>query len=416
MSFWRIVLRSLQQHHFSSILAIISMALGIALLVAVYSLKEQTHRTFTQIGVGVDAILGPKGSPLQIVLNALYHLEDMPGKIKWTYFKEVQRDPIVLEAIPFCVGHSYGGFRVNAIDPKVLTEFEYLPGKRFSFSEPEGGKGRSFRAPDEAVAGWVAAKTLGLKVGDQFSPVCGVHEDDPVHEKDVLRIVGILAPTGTPYDRALYIPLETFYTLGGHPPETIAMAKREEYREISGAYLKIKRIRGGALHPGLQGLKFAVNQSERNQLIIPNEVLPRLFDIIGWVDRVLLAIAGILTILSALFLFFSLISALRERRRDLALLRSLGASRKTVMGLMLAEALLISFLGGLSGLLLGHGLIGLGAKWIKIETGVDFSALYLSGADWLVLPGALLLGFLAGLVPGIQAYRLGILKNLSPIS
>jgi len=416
MTFCQIVLRSLQQHRFSSILAIVSMALGVALLVAVYSLKEQTQKTFTQIGLGVDAIVGPKGSPLQIVLNAIYHLEDMPGKIKWTYFKELEKDPLVVEAIPFCVGHSYRGFRVNAIDRRFLTEFEYLPGKRFSFSEPEGGKGRPFNANDEAVAGWVVAKTLALKVGDQFNPVCGVLEGDPVHEKDALGIVGILAPTGTSHDRAIYIPLEAFYTLAGHPPETLAMAEREEYREISGAYLKIKRIRGGALHPGIQGLKFAINQSDRDQLVIPHEVLPRLFDIIGWVDRVLLAIAGFLTVLSALFLFFALTSALRERRRDLALLRSLGASRKTVMGLMLAEAFLISFLGGLLGLLLGHGLIGFGAHLIKAETGVAFSAAYLSRADWFVLPGVLLLGLLAGLVPGIQAYRLGILKNLSPIS
>ncbi len=416
MNIGKIIIRSLRQHLFSSMLALISMALGIALLVAVYSLKEQTHKTFTQTGLGVDAILAPKGSPLQIVLNAIYHLEDMPGKVKWTYFKEVQKDPLVLEAIPFCVGHSYKGFRVNAIDKKFLTDFEYLPGKKFSFATQEGGQGRAFGGLDEAVAGWEAAKSLGMMLGDQFNPVCGVREGDPIHEKDTLRIVGIIAPTGTPYDRAFYIPLEAFYTLSGHPPETIAMAQNEEDREISGAYIKIRRIRGGALHPGIQGLKFAINQSDRNQLVIPNEILPRLFEIIGWVDQVLLAMAGIMTILSAFFLFFSLISALNERRRDLALLRILGASRKTVMGLLLAEGMLISFLGSILGLLLGHGLISVGANFIKVKTGVTFTATYLSLADWFVIPGGILLGLLASLVPGIQAYRLGALKNLSSFS
>jgi putative ABC transport system permease protein len=392
------------------------MAIGMALLVAVYSLKEQTHHTFTQVGLGVDAILGPKGSPLQIVLNALYHLEDMPGKIKWTYFKDLEKDPLVLQAIPFCVGHSYRGFRVNAIDRRFLTEFEYLPGKILSFDPKAGGQGRTFQGRQEAVAGWAAAKSLGLRMGDEFHPVCGVQEGDPVHEKDRLQFVGILAPTGTPHDRAIYIPLETFYELSGHPPETVVMAERYEYREISGAYLKIKRIRGGAVHPGIQGLKFAVNQSDWNQIVIPSEVLPRLFNIIGWVDRVLLVIAGILTVFSALFLFFSLLSALRERKRDLALLRSLGATRKTVMGLVLSEALIISFLGGLMGLVLGHGLTAVGAFLIKVETGVGFTASYVSLADWLVLPGVLLLGLLAGLVPGLQAYRLGILQSLSPLS
>jgi putative ABC transport system permease protein len=340
----------------------------------------------------------------------------MPGKIKWSYFKEVEKHPLVVQAIPFAVGHSYGGFRVNAIDPRFLTEFEYLPGKRFSFSEQEGGQGRAFNAPTEAVAGWAAAKSLGLKVGDEFSPVCGVREWDPIHETDRLKFVGILAPTGTPHDRAIYIPLEAFYVLSGHPVETQKMARDLDYREVSGAYIKVKRIRGGALHPGIQDLKFTINQSERNQLVVPNEVMPRLFNIIGWVDRVLIAIAAILTVLSALFLFFSLLSALRERRRDLALFRALGATRRTVMGLVIFEALIISLLGGILGLLLGHGLIGVGAHFVKVETGVAFAAGYLSSTDWLILPGAALLGLLAGLLPGIQAYRLGVLKNLSPIS
>lgn len=416
MSFWKIVFKSLKHHRFSNGLAALSIAMGIALLVAVYSFKEQSHNTFTQVGLGVDAILGPKGSPLQIVLNAVYHLEDMPGKIKWTYFKDVEKERIVAQAIPFVVGHSYGGFRVNAIDDRFLTEFEYLPGKTFSFSQEDGGQGRPFKALNEAVAGWEATRQLNIRIGQTFSPVCGVQESGPVHEKDRLTFVGVLAPTGTPHDRAIYIPLEAFYGLEGHPQETALMAKQEEYREISGAYIKIKRIRGGAMHPGIQDLKFTINQSDRNQFVVPAEVMPRLHNIIGWVDRVLIAIAVILTALSALFLFFSLLSALREMRRDLALFRALGATRRTVMGLVVSEAMIISLLGGILGLALGHWLIAVGAEFIKVETGVGFTARYFSMIDWLVIPGAGLLGLLGGLVPGIQAYRLGVLENLSPVS
>jgi len=141
-----------------------------------------------------------------------------------------------------------------------------------------------------------------------------------------------------------------------------------------------------------------------------------LFHIIGWVDRVLIAIAVILTVLSALFLFFSLISALRERRTDLALFRALGATRKTVMGLVISEGLIISLLGGVLGLGLGHGIIQLGSHYIQVETGVNFTAAYLSAVDWIVLPGATALGLIAGLVPAIQAYRLGVLRNLSPVA
>jgi putative ABC transport system permease protein len=416
LSFWRIVLKTLKHHRFSNGLAATSIAMGIALLVAVYSLKEQSQNTFTQAGMGVDAILAPKGSPLQIVLNAIYHLEDMPGKIKWTNFQDVQNERIVSQAIPFVVGHSYGGVRVNAIDSRFLTEFEYMPGKTFSFSEEKDGKGRPFKKSDEAVAGWAAAKRLNIQLGQAFNPVCGVQESDPVHKAELITFVGIMAPTGTPHDRAIYIPIETFYGLTGHPQETVIMGKKEQYREISGAYLKIKRIRKGAIHPGIQNLKFTINQSDRNQLVVPAEVMPRLHNIIGWVDRVLIAIAMILTVLASLFLFFSLLQSLREMRRDLALFRALGATRKRVMGLVISEALIVSLFGGLLGLALGHWLIWLGAHFIKVETGVGFTAGYLSSADWLIIPGTALLGLFAGLVPGIQAYRLGVLQNLSSIS
>jgi putative ABC transport system permease protein len=416
VSFWRIVLKSLRQHWLSTALAAVSIALGVALLISVASLREQTHRNFTQEGLGADAVLGPKGSPLQIALNALYHLEEMPGKVKWTYYRKVLEQPIVESGIPFATGHSYAGFRVNAIDARFFTEFEYLPGRHFSFRSEDGGRGRAFQADDEAVAGSEAARELRLSIGQSFNPVCGVNAGDPVHAGDRLRFVGIMAPTGTPHDRAIYIPLKSFYLLGGHGDAVQAMAGSEEQREISGAYLRIRRIRGGAVHPGIQDLKYDIGQSSAAQLVIPAEVLPRLFSVIGWVDAVLLSIGALVTLLALLFLFVALLSALRERKRDLALLRCLGATRRTVFGLVLSEAAFISALGTVLGMALGHGIVAVGSQLIRVETGLRFSAGYISQADCYMLPAALALGLLAGLLPAVQAYRLGVLNNLAPVS
>ncbi len=416
MSFWRIIFNSIRQHIGSSILAVVSIWLGVALLIAVFSLREQTHKTFTEIGTGIDAVLGPKGSPLQIVLNAVYHLEEMPGKLKWTYMKEVEKSPIVVEAIPFCTGHSYAGYRVNAIDRRFLTDFEYMPGHKFSFAEKEGGQGRPFNDAKEAVAGWEVAKKLHIKLGQTFNPVCGVKSGDPIHVNDFIVFVGILAPTGTPHDRAIYFPLNTFYGLEGHGAATAKMASDEKYREISGAYLKIKRIRGGAMHPGVQDLKFGIDQSTEAQLVIPREVLPRLFSIIGWVDYVFIAVSFMVLALAGMFLFVALLSALRQRRRDMAIMRCLGATRRTVFGLVLSEALIICIIGGLLGLVFGHILVGIGAEQMKAETGIQFSGFYICTIDYLLLPALFVIGILTGLIPAIQAYRMGVLRNLLPIS
>ena len=412
MNFRFMVRRSLSQHRLSSWLAAASIAAGVALLAAVTSLREQTHRNFTQEGLGVDAVLGPKGSPLQIVLCALYHLEDMPGKVKWTYYQEVLEDSRVTGGIPFATGHSYAGFRVNAIDGRFFGGFQYLPGKRFSFDPAKGGRGRAFARKGEAVAGYEAARALGARLGDSFNPVCGVNDGDPVHANDSIAFVGVMAPTGTPHDRAIYIPLENFYALGGHGGDVAKMEEQLEHREISGAYLALRHVRGGAMHPGVQGLKYEINQSARAQLVIPAEELPRLFSIIGWADRVVLAISILVTALAGLFLFVSLASALKDRRRDLALLRCLGATRARVCGLVLAESCVMAVAGAAAGLLAGHGLVALGAYFIRTEIGLRFTAAHMGSADLWALPLAAALGLAAGLLPARQAYRLGVLENL----
>jgi putative ABC transport system permease protein len=340
----------------------------------------------------------------------------MPGRVPWTYYQAVKANEVVADGFAFITGHSFAGYRVNAVEMRFLSDFEYLPGHRFSVSPADGGSGRLFAGKNEAVAGSEVARALGLQLGQVFNPVCGVTAGDPVHVNDNIAFVGILAPTGTPHDRAIYIPLETFYTLEGHGESVASMVKDLNHREISGAYLKLQRIRGGAFNPGVQGLQYDINQSSKAQLVIPAEVMPRLFVIIGWVDQVLWAVGMMVALLAAAFLAFALVATLRERRRDLALLRALGAERTTIFGLVLAQALAISLAGAVVGWLAGHLLTGIGCQFVKSETGMGFSTWYWSSADVALLPAALILGTVAGLWPAVQAYRLGLLTTLKPQS
>lgn len=416
MGVLKLTWRSLQGHAMSTLAAVVSLALGISLMTVTVTIREQTHRRFTRIGLGVDAVVGPKGSPLQIVLNAVYHLEEMPGKIPWPLIEELRQHPVVAAVIPFCSGHSYAGLRVNAIDADFFRTFEIQPGRTLTFDPAAGGQGRPFASGpvDEAVAGWEAARQLGLKLGDTFNPTCGVNLGDPVHTSDTLRFVGIFARTGTPHDRAIYIPLERFYTLGGHGQETAQMAVDLEHREVSGALLSIRKIRGGLLHPGLRDLAFALNQNPAAQLVIPNEVLPRLFSIIGWVDQVMIGLAGLVVAMATLFLGVALLNALRERRREYALLRCLGASPGFVASLIQLEAGFTTAVGTVLGWIIGRGLVVIAVGLIKAETGVDFDAWSVSWFDVALLPAALLASVGIAAIPTWQAYRISPLENLLP--
>lgn len=418
MRLHNLVIKSLLQHLFSTLAAIISLALGVALMSSVIGLRDETHRQFTRVGIGVDAVLGPKGSPLQIVLNSIYHLEEMPGKVSWSLVTELASHPIVERVIPFCTGHSYAGVRVNAIASDYFDNFEIQPQKTLTFDSAGGGQGRAFsgNTEKEAVIGWEAAKALGIKLGDRFNPTCGVNLNDPVHKDDEFTFVGILARTGTPHDRAIYIPLDTFYALGGHGESTARMAADLSTREVSGAFVKIRRIRGGIMHPGIQDLKFLLKQNPEAQLVLPNEVLPSLFNIIGWVDHVLLGIALLIVALSSMFLFVAMLNAMRERRRDYALLRCLGARRRMVFGLVLSEAAFISFFGGIVGIAAGNLIFQVGAHLIKAESGVDLQIVGPGFKDLLILSGVMCMGLLTGLIPAIQAYRINVFEYLKPVS
>ncbi len=405
----RLVFAGLRQHAGSSALAAAAVALAVALMLAVTALREEAQRQFTQTGQGVDAVLGPKGSPLQIVLNALHHLEEMPGRIPWTIYQEVRADPVVADGFAFISGHSYAGFRVNAVEARFLSDFRYRAEQHFTFAA-----GRAFARRGEAVAGAEAARALGLELGRSFDPVCGMKEGDPVHADDRITFVGVLAPTGTAHDRAIYIPLEAFYTLEGHGSEVAAMADDLAKREISGAYLRLARIRAGAFHPGVQILRHALGQEPRAQLVLPAEVMPRLFAIIGWVDALLLAVGALVAVLAGAFLAFALVATLRERQRDLALLRALGAGRRTIFGLVLAQAQAIGLVGALAGWILGRALIWLGCQAIAAETGLRLDPWRWSVADTWLLPTACALAVLAGLWPAIQTYRIALHDALKP--
>ncbi len=411
----KMIYKSIRHHALSSFIACISVAIAIALLTSVTSVRNQTHDNFTKVGLGVDAILGPKGSSLQIVLNALYHLEEMPGKIPWTYMQKVADDKIVEKIIPFCTGHSFAGVRVNAIEPEFFTEFEYSPGKKFTFEAASGGSGRIFKDTNEAVCGYQAALELKMNIGSTFNPVCGVKQGDPVHN-NVIKVSGIMAPTGTPYDRAIYIPLKSFYTLSGHGIETAAMALSEEHREISGAYIKLRHILGGAVHPGIQDLKYNINQSAKAQFIVPNEVLPRLFNIIGWVDSVLSAVSIMVGIMALMFLFTVLLNAAYSRRRDIALIRFLGATRNIVFAAAIGESLFITAFGTLIGAAAGHMIIHFVSIYIGAETGVKIYASVFFIEELYIAAVTLLAGAAAGLIPAINSYRIDIIKNLRPLS
>ena len=219
MSLWKIAWRSIQQRAVSSSLTALSMALGVALVVTVLVIMGVVSNSFTQNAEGFDLIVGAKGGKMQLVLNTVFHLSQPIENVPWSYyqqFREGKYAPMVQTAIPVCMGDNYEGFRVVGTTPEMFDDFEYRQGKFYKFAD-----GRNFEqdAFFEGVIGSLVARRTGLKVGDHFEPTHGISGEDG-HKHDSFEVVGILEPTGTPNDRAVFVNMEGFFLLEGHAKPT----------------------------------------------------------------------------------------------------------------------------------------------------------------------------------------------------
>src|SRR3954468_3155758 len=240
-----LVRRSLRQHALSSAITVVSVGLASGLTMAVFAINNQTYQAFTGGQVGFDAVLGARGSQLQLVLNTVFHLEASAGNIPWAMYKQIAANPRVELAIPYAVGDNYKGFRLVVTIPELFTKFRYRSGQRF---EVEPG-GRFFQADTrDVVVGSYVARQLGLKVGQVINPYHGLQYAESQKHQDHFTIVGILKPTNSPSDRVVWIPIDAVYRMSGHVLRGSGQIYRpvegeeipDENKEVSAVMLKFK--------------------------------------------------------------------------------------------------------------------------------------------------------------------------------
>ena len=430
-----IVRRSLRQHALSTLVTILSVALATGLVMSVFCVRDQAHEAFTGGAVGFDAVLGARGSQLQLVLNTVFQLETSPGNIPWGLYLAVKKDPRVKLAVPYAVGDNLRGFRIVGTTPEIFTDFEYQEGKKLTpetgriFNEPKG-------SPDdkrEGVLGSYAAQKLGLKVGDTFKPFHGLYFDEKAQHEEVFTVVGVLAPTNTPNDRVVWIPIDWVYRMKGHVGKKVTETSSknplnkekvvevepkageeipEEYKEVSAVMIKFNSPMSG------MSMKQQINiQGKEATLAWPiAESMNDLFNKIGWIDKVLELISYLVVLVSAGSILASIYNTMNERRREFAIMRALGARRGTVFGAIVAEASAIAALGSVCGFLV-HALILSGAAIvIRQNTGVVLDVFQYNSILWIAPLGMTVIGALSGIVPALKAYSTDVASNLTPIS
>ena len=396
-----IIYRSLRQHALSTVITAGSIALASGLLMCVWMVKTQSQTAFTQTTTGFDAVLGARGSKLQLVLNAIFHLEASPGNVAYADYEMVKRHPAVKAAIPLAVGDNLRGYRLVGTLPELFEKVEYAPGKKFALQP--GGKIFG-PAAKEAVAGSFAAQRLGLKVGDTFHPFHGLAFDAKNEHADVYVVTAILESTNTPVDRVIWIPLRGLQTMSGHDAKAAT--------DVSAVLIQLRAASAGFM------LDMMYNkQGNRLTLAYPvGAIIAELFGKIAWFDQVLTLVAYLVALVAAGSVLASIYNSMSARRRDLAILRALGARRRMIFGAVVAEAACIGLLGAVVGYAVYFGLLSGVAEVIRAQTGVVLEVGAKHAVLWICPLAMIGLCALGGVVPAIKAYRTPVAETLAPTS
>ena len=412
MSLWRMAWRYLWRQPLVTSLTILGLSLGCGLISGVLTLRQESEKSFLHESALYDMVIGAKGSPLQLVLNSVYHLDTPNGNISYEEYLRVKDDFRVKRAIPLGLGDNYRGFRI------VGTTSEYLGLERL---HPETEKivrlfsldqGEIFSKPFDVVLGAAVAQQTGLNLGDTFSGTHGIIETEgaEVHAEFPYTVVGILKPSGTSADRIILTPLKSVW---------IVHAKEEElhakiFDKPVENKLEVTSILVDLTTPAMRYMMLdTINQTTNAMGAIPVTEMLRLYrKILGPMEKTLLMVAYLVVIVSALSIITSLYQAADRRRRDIAVMRAMGAHQNEIMRIVFFEAFFLTTLGLLLGWTLGHMVLDIGFRFFGSDMGLSIAAWSMSIVEMKIYGMIAAIAISAGVAPGALHFKRSPVKDL----
>ena len=430
MRIWQVIERSLSQRKLSSVLTALNVALGVMLVSAILTLQREMEETYRRPSRGYQLVVGPTGSALQIVLNTVFHVDQSPGLIPYSIQKEFEDNPRdVRLAIPYAVGDSFRGFRVVATTNGIFSPvFPHPPGD----VTKKLARGRPFKYSDhalqhafeslvagtaheheghrhtfEAVVGWEVADKLGLKLGDRIEPTHGVEGEEEHDHEHLWDVVGVLKRSGTPVDRVVFINLDSFYWISDHAGAKMPISNEPA---ISSILLFPRR--------GVAQARLLPQLTKRSDLQVANVALEvkKLLSIVGQVDVVFLVTAVLVVVIGIVSIMVAIYNTMSERRREIAILRAIGARRRFVVAAIVGESTALAFIGGVFGVLMAHLAMFLARDKIIEIAGLAVEPSRFLPIELLLVAAVTVVGALAGLIPALKAYNTDVARNLAPLS
>jgi putative ABC transport system permease protein len=384
-----------------------TVAISVVLLLGVERIRTQAKDSFANTISGTDLIVGGRSGQVNLLLYSVFRIGNATNNIDWKSYQEFANHRAVDWAIPISLGDSHKGFRVMGTNHSYFEHYKYGSKQPLTFSE-----GREFNGLFETVLGSDVAKQLGYKIGSEIIIAHGISDVGfSRHDNLPFKVVGILAPTGTPVDKTVHVSLEAIEAihvgwesgarLGPTPSAAELKARDFQPKQITAMLVGLKsRIQTFALQRQIN-----TYPKEPLSAIMPGVALHELWGMMSVAEQALMAVSGFVVVAGLLGMLSSLLTSLQERRREMAILRAMGARPKHVFSLLISEASLLTFAGIITGVAGLYSILALLQPIIQQSYGIHLTLTALSPYEWMLLGFVQCAGIVIGFIPAFRAYR-----------
>ncbi|EJI1425070.1 TPA: FtsX-like permease family protein [Vibrio parahaemolyticus] len=399
--------KSLMNRKATAVLTIMTVAISVILLLGVERIRTQAKDSFANTISGTDLIVGGRSGQVNLLLYSVFRIGNATNNIDWKSYQEFSQHRAVDWAIPISLGDSHKGFRVMGTNHSYFEHYKYGSKQPLTFS-----KGKEFNGLFETVLGSDVAKQLGYQIGSEIIIAHGISDVGfSRHDKLPFKVVGILAPTGTPVDKTVHVSLEAIEAihvgwesgarLGPTPDAKVLQERDFQPKQITAMLVGLKsRIQTFALQRQINNYP-----KEPLSAIMPGVALHELWGMMSVAEQALMAVSGFVVIAGLLGMLSSLLTSLQERRREMAILRAMGARRRHVFSLLISEASLLTAAGIVTGVLGLYAILALLQPLIQQHYGINLTLSTLSAYEWMLLSFVQCAGIVIGFIPAFRAYR-----------
>jgi len=399
--------KSVRNRKVTAILTILTVAISVILLLGVERIRTQAKSSFANTISGTDLIVGGRSGQVNLLLYSVFRIGNATNNIDWKSYQEFSQHRAVDWAIPISLGDSHKGFRVMGTNHSYFEHYRYGQKQNLAFNQ-----GKEFNGLFEAVIGADVARSLNYHIGSEMVIAHGISDVGfSRHENTPFKVVGILAPTGTPVDKTVHVSLEAIEAihvgwesganLGNNPSAEQLLQMNFQPKQITAMMLGLKsKIQTFALQRQIN-----TYSKEPLSAILPGVALHELWGMMSVAEQALMAVSVFVVIAGLLGMLSSLLTSLQERRREMAILRAMGARPRHVFSLLILEASVLTFVGLIVGTIGLYALLAVAAPIIQQQYGIDLQMIALSQYEWLLLAAVQIAGTIIGFIPAFRAYK-----------